>query len=66
MVRNVTGVLIEVGNGTHPKQWVAEVLVKQDRSQGGVTAPSNGLYLVKVEYDACYSLPNEAIYPSFY
>ena len=65
MVRNVTGVLIEVGNGTRPKQWVAEVLTKQDRSQGGVTAPSNGLYLVKVEYDACYSLPNEAIYPSF-
>ena len=65
MVRNVTGALIEVGDGTRPKQWVAEVLKKQDRTQGGVTAPSNGLYLVKVEYDVCYSLPDETIYPSF-
>ena len=65
MVRNIVGVLIEVGDGTRRKQWVAEVLTKRDRTQGGVTAPSNGLYLVRVEYDTCYSLPDEVVYPSF-
>ncbi|MXX98871.1 MAG: tRNA pseudouridine(38-40) synthase TruA [Gammaproteobacteria bacterium] len=66
MVRNIVGVLIEVGDGTQPAQRVAEVLAKRDRTQGGITAPSNGLYLVRVEYEACYGLPDEAVYPSFY
>ena len=65
MVRNIAGVLIEVGDGTRSMQWVADVLARQDRTQGGVTAPSNGLYLVKVEYDVCYGLPDETVYPSF-
>ena len=65
MVRNIVGVLIEVGHGTRPTQWVVEVLTKRDRTQGGVTAPSNGLYLVGVEYDTCFSLPDEVAYPSF-
>lgn len=66
MVRNIAGVLIEVGDGTQSIQWVADVLEQRDRTQGGVTAPSNGLYLVKVEYDVCYGLPDEMVYPSFY
>ena len=65
MVRNIVGVLIEVGDGTRAIQWVAEVLTKRDRAQGGVTAPSDGLYLVRIEYDTCYGLPDEVVYPSF-
>ena len=66
MVRNIVGVLLEVGNGSQPKRWVGDVLENKDRSQGGVTAPSNGLYLVRVEYDTRYGLPSETVYPSFY
>ncbi|MBC6413965.1 MAG: tRNA pseudouridine(38-40) synthase TruA [Chromatiales bacterium] len=66
MVRNIVGVLLEVGAGSQPEHWVADVLEKRDRTQGGVTASSNGLYLVKVEYDTRYGLPDDTVYPSFY
>jgi len=66
MVRNIAGLLIAVGDGSQPPQWVGEVLAKKDRTQGGVTAAGSGLYLVWVEYDPRYGLPNDAVYPSFY
>ncbi len=58
MVRNIAGCLIEVGCGKRNVDWIAEVLEKRDRTQGGITAPPNGLYLVGVEY------PDEFILPS--
>lgn len=66
MVRNIVGALIEVGDGTQAVQWITEVLEKKDRTQSAATAPSNGLYLVRVEYDTRYALPDETIYPIFY
>lgn len=50
MVRNITGVLIEIGEGHKPVEWAKDVLDVKDRTQGGVTAPPWGLYLVHVEY----------------
>jgi tRNA pseudouridine38-40 synthase len=60
MVRNIAGVLIAVGCGDRPSQWVAEVLAARDRRQGGVTAAPHGLYLSAIEYDTVFALPSRA------
>ncbi len=52
MVRNIAGVLIAVGSGKKPKEWVADVLAAKDRRLGAETAPPYGLYLVQVAYPA--------------
>lgn len=57
MVRNIMGVLIEVGNGRHPPLWVAEVLVQKDRRAAAVTAPPNGLFFVRAHYPLGHALP---------
>ena len=57
MVRNIAGVLLAVGSGEVSEARVGEVLACRDRTQAGITAESCGLYLSKVEYDACYDLP---------
>lgn len=65
MVRNIAGVLMTVGCGDKPRQWVEEVLAARDRTRGGVTAAPHGLYLVKVEYPAEFGLPDEDAGPWF-
>lgn len=51
MVRNIVGVLVEVGLGKRPPEWVADVLAARDRQKGGRCAPPGGLYMVGVDYD---------------
>jgi tRNA pseudouridine38-40 synthase len=46
-----------VGVGDRPVGWVAELLASRDRTQAGVTAPPQGLYFARVEYDARWGLP---------
>lgn len=50
MVRNIAGVLIAIGSELQPVGWAKEVLELKDRTQGGVTAPPEGLSLIAVEY----------------
>jgi tRNA pseudouridine38-40 synthase len=50
MVRNIAGVLISVGSGKQPIEWVKQVLEGKDRRLGAETAPPYGLYLVAVSY----------------
>lgn len=50
MVRNIAGVLMDIGAGEKPVSWAQEVIAARDRCQGSVTAKPNGLYLVDVEY----------------
>lgn len=50
MVRNIVGSLVEVGSGKRPESWILELLKNCDRSLGGITAPADGLYLVKIQY----------------
>lgn len=57
MVRNIAGVLMAVGMGKAQPEWSLEVLESRDRTQGGVTAPPDGLYLLNVEYPPEYGLP---------
>jgi len=56
MVRNIAGCLIEIGYGKRPVSWLTDVLDAKDRTQAGVTAPPNGLYLTGVEYPNEYNL----------
>jgi tRNA pseudouridine38-40 synthase len=66
MVRNIAGVLIAIGRGDRPVEWVDEVLAARDRRCAGVTAPPQGLYLTGVRYAAALQLPSEAgeIFPA--
>ncbi len=57
MVRNIAGVLMAIGVGERPIEWAREVLAQCDRTQGGVTAPADGLYLVTVRYPERFGLP---------
>jgi tRNA pseudouridine38-40 synthase len=50
MVRNIVGTLVEVGLGEKGVNWPAEVLAARERCQAGLTAPPQGLFLVRVEY----------------
>lgn len=57
MVRNIAGVLMDIGAGKRPPAWAREVLELRDRTLGGVTAPPHGLYLTGVIYPARFDLP---------
>lgn len=57
MVRNIAGVLMAIGAGEQPVNWTRQVLEARDRTQGGMTAPPHGLYLVDVDYAPDYELP---------
>ena len=50
MVRNIVGVLIAIGCGEKPIEWIVEVLKQKDRRAAGITAPPNGLYLMDIQY----------------
>lgn len=65
MVRNIVGVLLEIGEGIKPVSWAGEVLAGRDRKLGGVTALPDGLYLVKVTYPDEYDLPYSEPGPAF-
>lgn len=57
MVRNLVGTLLEVGDGSRPAAWVADVLASRDRRIAGPTAPADGLYFVRVDYPAGCGVP---------
>lgn len=62
MVRNLVGVLVDIGRGSAPAEWASELMRKRDRRLGGVTAPPQGLTLVYVHYPERYGLPHEDTY----
>jgi tRNA pseudouridine38-40 synthase len=57
MVRNIAGVLIEIGQGRRPEPWAAELLEGRDRRRGPATAPAQGLYFAGPDYPARFELP---------
>jgi len=50
MVRILVGTLCEVGWGKRPPADVQRILDGRDRRQAGITAPAQGLALVRVDY----------------
>ncbi|MBF0484817.1 MAG: tRNA pseudouridine(38-40) synthase TruA [Candidatus Omnitrophica bacterium] len=50
MVRNIVGILLEVGSGKLPKGIVKRVLTQKDRTTAPANAKAHGLTLLKVEY----------------
>ncbi|KZY93939.1 tRNA pseudouridine(38,39,40) synthase TruA, partial [Oleiphilus sp. HI0072] len=57
MVRNIAGVLMEIGKQRKPVDWCAGVLEARDRTKGGVTAQPNGLFLTHVDYPSHFGVP---------
>ena len=51
MVRNIVGLLVQIGLGKRPHEDMANVIASMDRSSAGPTAPAQGLYLKQVYYD---------------
>jgi tRNA pseudouridine38-40 synthase len=56
MVRNIVGVLLAIGRCEAAVDWTQELLAVRDRTRGGVTAPPQGLYFVRVDYPAEFGL----------
>ena len=59
MVRNIVGSLLEVGDGSRPEAWIADVLAARDRTRAGPTAPAGGLVFLGPLYPADCGLPAE-------
>ena len=49
-IRNITGTLVQVGEGRWSVDRVRQALEARDRSKGGPTAPPDGLYFTDVVY----------------
>ncbi len=50
MVRNIVGLLIEIGEGKRKSEDIFDIIAAEDRNVAGITAPPNGLYLKDVFY----------------
>lgn len=57
MVRNIAGVLMEIGSGKADVSWVVDVLSAKNRKKAAKTAAPDGLYLVGVRYPEKYGIP---------
>ena len=58
MVRNIMGCVVAVGTGSHPPEWMAEVLASRSRQAAAPTFAPDGLYFVGPRYDAAHGLPD--------
>ena len=66
MVRNIVGVLLDVGAGEKPVSWPRSLLAFKDRSKASKTAPPNGLFLIGVRYEASIHIDiPELVWPQF-
>lgn len=65
MVRNIVGVLVEIGAGRQASEWAQAVLEACDRKAAAQMISPNGLYLVKVNYPEQYACPQVPIGPFF-
>ena len=49
-VKNMVGLLIEIGEGKRKSEDILDILDAKDRRKAGITAPPEGLYLKDVFY----------------
>ena len=50
-VRIITGTLWQVGTGRMEAGEIKKILEEKDRTKAGITAPSDGLYFIRVDYN---------------
>lgn len=50
MVRNIVGMLIEIGEGKYKSEDIISIIKMKDRKKAGICAPACGLYLKDVFY----------------
>ncbi len=62
MVRNIAGVLMDIGTGKQVLDWMPYLLEIKDRTCAGVTAPPEGLYLGAVYYPEQYGIVKHAVF----
>lgn len=62
MVRNIAGVLMEIGMGKQPLDWTADLLQIKDRSRAAATAPPHGLHLGGVFYPPEYGVNKHELF----
>lgn len=51
MVRIMAGTIVEVGQGKRRPEEMTQILEQKNREAAGITAPAQGLFLMKVEYE---------------
>ncbi|KGP70942.1 tRNA pseudouridine synthase A [Pontibacillus yanchengensis Y32] len=51
MVRILVGTLLDIGQGNNPPEIIEEMIDAKDRRRAGKTAPPQGLFLWKVDYN---------------
>lgn len=64
MVRNIAGVLMDIGAGIQEPDWTRDLLAEKNRAKASVTAPAQGLYLVDVQYPDEFALPLGPVLPA--
>lgn len=64
MVRNIAGVLMDIGAGLQEPGWTRDLLAERNRAKASVTAPAKGLYLVDVQYPDKFALPVGPVSPA--
>ena len=62
MVRNIAGVLMEIGMGRQAVSWTADLLAIKDRRMAAATASPCGLFLGGVYYPAHYGLAKHPVF----
>lgn len=65
MVRNIMGALIRIGSSDISPEWMKTILASKDRRCAAATAPSDGLYLTRVDYLSPYQFPQGEL-PEFF
>lgn len=65
MVRNLVGVLLQIGTGEQPASWLTKILASKERAAAGITAPAEGLYMVAVLYPDEFKIPQGVLGPHF-
>jgi tRNA pseudouridine38-40 synthase len=59
MVRAIIGTLVEVGHGQRAPDGLASILAANDRTAAGRTAPPQGLFLIRVDYQYFVHSPTD-------
>jgi tRNA pseudouridine38-40 synthase len=60
MVRNLVGVLVEIGLGRQSTDWAEQVIAARDRSQAAPTFSPSGLYLSQVSYPSHFGIASRS------